>query len=198
MMPKHERILESERRRAEHGSPTYLLSPDDIGDTISMEVINIRVKERMDGLRDTLTGLIQEDPCMANGKSNPRDQFHGHIYELINMLHLVRHLHLFPLDSAHYHALRGLISLFIRYIDEHVYIYPKGESLLDNEWLLLQNDLARFVQIAFYAPSVGAFIGQEFGYTTLHLCSTLNYSVDTCILGRGRTLRGWKRQTSRR
>ncbi len=70
---------------------------------------------------------------------------------------------LWSMHSELFEPTKNLISKIVHTLETEVYSSKECEVLIANEWLLIQNDLAYFMQIADHAPCFGPLLGELFG-----------------------------------
>lgn len=172
-------IWEGEAIRRKNGEQMLLLVPSDIDRPPNAEIIRLRVIELLSEKTSSISS--KHEGCF--GLTQRRDLLQKEIIAMVPVLKLVKRMGLFGDGSVPLNHLNEFIKTLIKVLAEDVYVSESGSTLISNEWLLAQNDLAMILQLAHVVPPCGPTIGEAFGYTySLHYLLTLSCVVTFTLI----------------
>lgn len=164
----------AEAARLGHRKGPLLLQEEDLA-RLTLDLVKLRLQEKLSLLTNKATNYLR-DPLSTSSLARKRSR------RLVNrtyaVLQLVAPLELFGLDSPGLGALSGLIEILTRMLLELAYTPKDNDPIISNEWYLIQNDLAYFLELADYAPPIAPCIATGFGHIyTSKRVEMLNWTV---------------------
>lgn len=152
-------VWKAEQFNLECGQP-LLLNDHDLSDGCDAAILAMRVKEKVSESIEKLAGITKEQSSPSKQRDNCNDLLHS----TLKWLKLIRSLNIFKLNSDLFTLLDSYVDAHVKFLSDFVYKTPLYDCLIDNEFLLMQNDLAQLLKMADYAPAIAPSIGKYYGY----------------------------------
>lgn len=154
-------VWKSERFNLECGG-TLLLKLADLDKSCDATIVTIRVKKKISGTIERIAEIAKEQ----SSPSTKRDNCNHLLHKTIVWLKLIQSLNLFKLNSELLNHLDSLVKAHVKFLNDAVYKISLDDCLLDNEFLLMQNDLAQILHLADSVPAIAPAVGRYFGYSS--------------------------------
>lgn len=152
-------LWDRERTRKNYKEKPVLLSESDLQLPPSVDIVEKRLFEAM----GRILLIAHVLPSQGLSYMGMRDRFHADIAEMHLWLAEVKALDLFQPESRLLESLKRVIEALVDKMSRCVYVSCQHTSLIDNEWIMIQNDVALMVKIADMVPAAAGQIGESFG-----------------------------------
>lgn len=153
-------LWDRERTRRHHKLALIVLQESDLDQIPRLSIVKTRLFEIMENILMDIHSLSSQNLSYLS----VRDNCQAAVVNIHQCLSDVRGLDLFHPETQPLEILLRVIEALVEVLCFHVYVSCQHTSLIDNEWIMIQNDLSLMIKLAELVPCAAAQIGKSFGY----------------------------------